>query len=357
MTTLNVLAQFAGYADWRTFRQAVDQADTSLPATPQVPASRSISRYTDWRSIGWIGGGILLLILVGAGLFRSRRQTDVPATYRFGSRPVTQDIPNSVIFTYDATASPTDSVFIQQSWDPARRQQVSKTAHEFTSLYYYPGSYEARLLVGRQIVSRHTLTIPTAGWLGLIHRKPVPIYLEKAAIIEHDFLRISPKTITAQGIALQPVPPTVQFYNVGNFKPTATDEFTFSCQLQNEGGQGAGICQHTAIALITERSAINIPLCRKGCIAALTLFCLDTLVSGKTANLASFGTEFGKWVGVRCQGDKRTLRFYVNDRLAYELPAPKQSSRIVGMAYSFEGTGAVRKIKLTSGDQTVFQAF
>lgn len=357
VTTLNTLAQFIGYTDWRTFRQYVDQLPAITPPTEPQNAKPQPVRRVNWRQVSQVVSGLFgtgLLIMSG---IHYTRQPDQPPAYTFSSRPITRSIPNSVVFTYDASAAPTDSVAIQQSWDPARRQRVARQAHEFTSLYYYPGTYEARLLVGNKVVRKHALLIPTQGWLRLIDRKPVPVYLPASLPGKSTELSVSTETIRANEIALQPDPPAVHFYNVGNFKPVNVNDFSFSCQLKNNYGQGAGICQRTSIALFTETSAISIPLSRSGCIASLTLFAVDTLVSGQSADLSPFGTSFSDWVEVRCEGNTRGLHFYVNDRLAYQLPPPKHPAHIAGMGYGFEGTGAVRQIKLTAGKQLVYQAF
>lgn len=357
ITTLNTLAKYLGHADWRAFRQFVDQNQlTDLPAHP--PASnRRLSYRTKWRQCIWLISGLFLTVLLGTYVVNNRIQPNKNATYRFASRAITRSIPNSVVFSYDASAASTDSIFIQQSWDRSRRQRVDRQAHEFTSLYYYPGTYEARLLVGSQTVRKHTVVIATEDWLGLIDRKPVPIYLAKSAIGDSAGLAVSLETIQAHGITLQPDPPSVQFYNVGNFKPVSTDDFSFSCQVKNNYGQGAGICQHISVVLFTEGSAISIPLSQNGCISSLKLFAVDTLIDGQSTDLSSFGTTYRDWVKLSCKGNKRFLLFYMNDRLIFQLPAPKYASKIVGLGYGFEGTGAIRQIRLSTAKQTVYRAF
>ncbi|PQA55130.1 hypothetical protein [Siphonobacter curvatus] len=355
ITTLNTLAKYLGHADWRIFRQFVDQNQQTDPPAHQ-PARRLFYR-TKWRQYIWIISGLFLTGLLVTYVMYDRLQPNQHPTYRFASRAITRSIPNSVVFSYDASAASTDSIFIQQSWDPSRRQRVDRQAHAFTSLYYYPGTYEARLLVGTHTVRKHTVVIPTEGWLALIDRKPVPIYLAKSAIGDAAGLNVSLETIQANGIPLQPDPPAVHYYNVGNFEPVSTDDFNFSCQLKNTYGQGAGICQHTSVVLFTEGSAISIPLSQNGCISSLKLFAIDTLINGQSTDLSSFGTTYKDWVKVSCKGNKRFLLFYMNDQLIFQLPAPKYASKIVGLGYGFEGTGAIRQIRLLTGKQTIYQAF
>jgi len=47
-----------------------------------------------------------------------------PGSVRFESRKVTDDLPNSVVFSYDVSSLEPKEVIIQQSWDERRREVV-----------------------------------------------------------------------------------------------------------------------------------------------------------------------------------------------------------------------------------------
>lgn len=359
-TTLNTLAQFAGYADWRQFVRSLSmpiESTTQSSGTAEPIVAIPMKPSINWRRLGWMSGitlGIVLLVMVA---FEQKNPQVDAAQYSFSSKPLTRTIPNSVIFTYDASASPTDSIYIQQSWDQARREVVDKNGQTHTSIYYEPGFYRAKLIVGHEIVKEHSLLIPTNGWLGTIVTKSVPIYLKPADFMTPEQMRLSTATIQQKNVTLQPEAPLLKYFNVGNFAPVPVTDFTFDCRVKNEYSEGSATCQQSWIVLMTNDMPISIPLCTKGCISELMLMDGARTVSGKNTDLSGLGVDFSDWVHVTCHSDGQKLYYTVNDKVAYSAPLPTKNVEIVGITYGFRGTGAVKDVALKTGGKTVFQAF
>jgi hypothetical protein len=295
-TTLNTLARFAGSDDWRTFvKQNKPAAAGNEEVAPQVIVEQ---KSRNWKRLAWIATAVVVVILASMFAFDKGEPQLEKSAYSFESRSVTRGIPNSVIFTYDASASPTDSVFIQQSWDNTRRVLVDKNLHQHTSIYYEPGSYRAKLLIGDQVVREHKLLVGTNGWSALIDQPGMPVYLKNEEFILADGIGTSISTIEQKNIALQPEPPLIKYFNAGNFKPVALDDFSFSTEIKNEYSEGAAACQLTYISLLTDDAPIVIPLSAKGCVSDLNLMSVDDYVSGKKADLSALGVDFSEWVRV-----------------------------------------------------------
>src|SRR5690606_11448274 len=97
---------------------------------------------------------LMILVLSDDNLPVSVASPPDAGTFSFTStKVITEGVPNSVIFNYDATsASDQDSIFIQQSWDKQLRRQVKRTESHHTSIYYYPGYFRAKLVVNDRVV-------------------------------------------------------------------------------------------------------------------------------------------------------------------------------------------------------------
>lgn len=113
LSTLNALSGFLGYANWHSFKQAIQPV--AVQPSPEPPVSLTTVQPTHVQR--WL---ILGLIVGVSGLVAFFVQQQEPRVlhsgdFLFRSRRVTTGLPNSVIFTYDVTKAPTDSVFIQQS--------------------------------------------------------------------------------------------------------------------------------------------------------------------------------------------------------------------------------------------------
>ncbi|HET6256602.1 MAG TPA: hypothetical protein VFE32_21185 [Puia sp.] len=411
--TLNTLAQYLGYDNWRDFAakhppastlhesspnhepstdpppsdaastSAVpsSSADTHDPTiviheTPAVPhssadthaptstlhepspngksrSSTSTSpRRHPFRRIG-LGAPILILIL--ALLFFLHGQQPPPQSQDYtlsSTKVVTAGLPNSVIFDYDASRSPDDSVIIQQSWDVTRRVRVPKAGHQYSSIYYYPDFYHATLQVHGQVVRSHNLLIKSNGWLPLIEQDPVPVYFKAEEATRNGKIGLSLDQIRNVNIPMQPVTPIVMIANVRDFGEIYSDHFTFETSVRNDYSEGSAACQLTRIYLLCEGTAIWIPLCAKGCVSATDLYFTYYYASGKREDLSNFGVDFSKFARLRIESDSGRAKIFVNNQLAYIVPAHIRRSKIIGIEYRFEGTGSVDYVYLSNGKIT-----
>lgn len=359
--TLNTLVQYLGYDNWRDFAAKhpptshlaeiapVLHSEPMITATPNTDASRP---HRPFRRV-WLGAPILILILAILFFLHGQQPPPQPGDYAFSSKKVvTAGLPNSVIFDYDASRSPDDSVVIQQSWDTTRRVKVPRNGHQYTSIYYYPDFYHATLQVRDQTVRWHNLLIQSNGWLPLIEHDPVPIYFRKEEAIHDGKLSLSLPQIRDKNIPLQPSAPTVMFSNVRDFGEIYSDHFTFETSVKNDFSEGSAACQLTRIYLLCEGTAIWIPLCAKGCISSTDLYFTYFYTSGKREDLSNFGVDFSRFIKLRIESDSGRARIFINNQLAYTVPRHIRHSKIIGIDYRFEGTGSVDYVYLSNGKVT-----
>lgn len=394
--TLNTLVQFIGYESWRDFSvrnagllsnggstgqpgnatngeqfapgtngsvaSAVYSATNGQPAaTDHVfanghPAAVSATgprlirtRGRRLRKIGWFV--IPLVVIMGVLLFLHGQQpSPQPQDFAFSSKKVvTTGVPNSVVFDYDASRAPTDSVVIQQSWDTTRRVKVPKNGHQYTSVYYYPDFFHATLQVQGKVVKTHNLLIETNGWVPIVHHEPVPVYFNRQDIMHDGKMGLSAEKIRDKNIPMQPTPPSVWYCNVRDFGEIYSDHFVFETALKNDFSEGSAVCQLTKIYILCQGTAIWIPLCAKGCISNLDLYFTYFYTSGKREDLSAFGVDFSKYVRLRIESDSGRAHIFINDHLAYTVPRHILHSKIIGIDFNFQGSGSVDYVSLSNG--------
>lgn len=354
-TTLDTLSRFAGFDNWRAFTKR-NGSTLLIAEPPAAPVAKPSSAPRPWFKVVLFVAAVVISGM--AGIFMKKADPPINKDkFTFYSHPVTRSIPNSVIFTYDARVSPTDSVFIQQSWDPQARSKVDKDNHQFTSIYFRPGVYHAKLVVNNQIVKEHRLIIPTDGWLALIGHEPVPVYLDKKEFMYPDRLQVAVPVITQKNIPLDPVAPYVEFFNIGNFKPVSLQNFSFSTLIKDDFEHGSSPCQAINVYLFTDGYPIIIPMSKKGCVSDISVLNGYDFSRGKTNDLSGFGADMSQWQKLGCKANGNKIEYYVNDKLVFTTPMPPYKANIVGMSFGFQGTGAVKEIRLKDGAQTTFQAF
>ena len=373
--TLNTLVQFLGYDSWRDF--SVRNTQPSAPApietqptpptplTPPIPPTPStppeppspppvepalLPNRPILKKV-WIFIPIFILLPLLLVLLRGQQPSPQPRDYAFSSKKaVTSGLPNSVVFDYDATRSPDDSVVIQQSWDTTRRVKVSKNDHQHTSVYYYPDFYHATLQVHNHTVKTHNILIGSNGWLPLVEQDPVPVYFKKEEAVHDGKISLSIDQIKQKNIQLQPSPPTVMITNVRDFGDIYTDHFTFETSFRNDYSEGSAACQLSRIYLLCEGTAIWVPVCSKGCISTVDLFFTYYYTNGKREDLSALGVpNFNDYVKLRIESDSGQAKILINDKLAYTVKRHIIRSRIIGIMYRFHGTGSIDYVSLSSG--------
>lgn len=358
LTTLNALAQFAGYSDWRTFKQNGDDVpepvvvDAAQPAVASGPTVVTRSARYYW---------LLLLIpfgLLGYALIPTKKHV---ASYtidstRFSFRAdkmITEGVPNSVVFHYNAQASPTDSVYIAQTWDITRKKLVSKNKKEHSTIYYYPGYFRAKLIIDTVVVKTHDLWITSGGWLCLAEDDVVPLYFRKEECIKPDRVEVSAEILKKYNLSLHPKAPRIRMFNQRDLGDLMSDNFVFETTIKSDFNQGTNVCQPVQVLIQCKDDIIIIPFSAKPCIGDLFLAFCGSFTTSKEADLSKFGADLTQWTKLRIETINRHATIYVNDQKAYSLTFPNEPTGIVGLQYRFNGVGAVKDTRFESNGRVI----
>lgn len=362
-TTLDTLVNFAGYENWRAFKsengnELAHKTEKAHPVEVEKPFIEQTSAKTGWLyKAGFLMIG--LVILVGAAYFLSQREPTLnPNDFAFSSKTtVTEGLPNSVIFDFDASQSPYDSVIIQQSWNASLQTRLPRQQRQHTSIYYYPNHFLAKLIVGKQIVKEHNLLIKSNGWLALIEQSPVPVYLKREEVIVGGKMAIGPEHIQANHLNPEPEPPTVYMTNVRDYGEIYTDDFVFETSLRNDYREGSGVCQNTMLYLNCVNEVIWIPLCAKGCVSDIDLAFSGYYRQGKQTDLSAFGVDFSDYIKLRIESKNGKAQIFIHDRLAHTVSQDIVKAKIIGISYRFRGAGSVDHVRLSNGQAQFADAF
>lgn len=366
-TTLNALAVYVGYKDWRDFTRDEPTAPlpTVVPAAAnnhdvmQVTASgshefqrKTAGRSSSERRVIWIA--IAVPLILGVYLLvasRTRNHVD-PELFTFRADKVfSEGVPNSVVFHYDASAAPNDSVFIVQTWDLSRKTLVPRDKHEHSAIYYYPGFFSAKLIVDDKIVKTHDLQIASGGWLCLAEQEPRPVYFNKEDVMGGDSVTVGLGALQKYNLSLHPQPPRIRIYNQGDMGALMNDNFVFETQLKNPFDEGANTCQFVQVLIQCKDDIIIIPLSAKACIGDLFLYACGFGVDSKHDDLSGFGCDLNEWITLRVETKNKHMNITVNGKAAYELDFPNEPTGIVGVQFRFNGPASVRGTKFEGGGE------
>lgn len=359
-TTLDALATFAGYEHWRAFRAATPAESTSggEPA-PATSGSVTTSKAKKLLPAGLAGLALLALLLYQsfAPAAAPEKPSSVvinPDDYHLSFRPVSTGVPNSVIFNYDASKAPIDSVFLQQNWDARRREKLDRNGQTHTSIYYLPGYYRAKLVVADQIVQERDLYLRADDWVAAVRQEPIPVYLPLEDVHQNGRLAITETQFTDLGLNLQPKPPITVLTNVGQIEDLSSDDFTFQTRLRHDYATGAAACQYARVLLLLKNGAIIIPLSAPGCVADLDLYAGGKTLDGRKTDLSAFGVVGDTWLDLACTGKDGLLTFSVNGKQILQLESEEEPKEIIGIRYEFAGTGSVDELRFGNSSGEVW---
>lgn len=217
--------------------------------------------------------------------------------------------------------------------------------HEYTSTYYYPGYYRAKLILDDSIVKEHDVFIETDGWIGIIEKNPVPYYLPKKLFEKQ--LMLTKKRLSEMNIDFQKEAPIFSLTKVDKGINLLSDHFSLQVQLQNTYNGSNAICQYTNVLIFGTEGVIDIPLCKIGCVGEVGLMLGMQYIDGKTNDLSGFGVDFSKDVTLNCETKNQMIKLSVNGKVVYTGDFKQHIGRIVGTQIKFNGTGVVQQFRLT----------
>lgn len=343
LTTLNALARFAGYTDWRDFIQNHEPTDSAEPVSVEPRAMHKSKRPV----FGIIGAVALATAIYFFFLSAGKKDAAYdPDKFEFSANKVkTEGVPNSVIFHYKAGVKP-DSLFIVQTWDVSRKTLVSSEKNEHSAIYYYPGYFKAKLIADGQIIKTHDLWITSAGWLCLLEGDKVPVYFKKeqyqrSGLVEVDQAMLAP--YEGESLARR-----VRFFNQRDLGDLMNDNFTFETKIKSKSDNGTDACHYTEVLIQCKDDIVFIRLAAKSCVGNLALYFCGTLVESKSADLSGLGSDLTQWTTLRIETVNKNATIYVNNEEAYSLTFPNTPTGIVGVQYRFNGAAAVKDTRFTA---------
>lgn len=337
ITTLNTLAQFAGFQNWREFKGSVSDKKPSYLAR-KVGANLGVIT---------LSASIMTIIFISFySLKGTQPKQDIDLSkIVFKSRPIAMGLPNSVVFELDLDNIKSDSIHIQQYWDPTKTIALTPGQKKATGQYYNPGYFRAKLMVDGEAIKQHDLFIKTEGWLGTVNYHPIPKYIPSSEIVS-DKLAFSKAVLDE--IANREQPTYSTFHYVDDFDDVSGDNFKLSSTLRNAYQDKWAVCQKAAIMVLGTKGAMVISFSIPGCVSEIGVMMNDTYMSGKEHDLSGLGLDFTEPVDIEIEVREKQLRVFSEKRELFTGKYNETVGRIVGLRYRFLGAGEVFSYKLSN---------
>lgn len=337
ITTLNTLALFAGFANWRDFKNSYQSKPTSW-------FERKVS-----SNFNVIVPAAIILALGFVSIYSMIDPSNTKEGYdfsrvTFSSEPITSGLPNSVIFNLNLDTIDSDSIYIQQFWDVTKTVKLKPKQEQATGIYYYPGHFNASLLVDGKTIRQHDLFIKSEGWLGTIDYSPIPKYIEEKALNNQGML-FSDAIIDEIRNNEQPIQSS--FHYVKDFNNVSGDNIGISSTIKSVLNNKWAVCQTTRIVILGTEGALIIPFSKLGCVSDIGLMLNDTFYSGKEHDLSAFGIDFNDYRKIDIKIKDKQVLVFIDDNQVYRGDYNKSIGQLAGIRYRFLGAGHIKHFEFT----------
>lgn len=354
VATLNALSIYLGYRNWQDFRN-----QTRAKAAPFLE-SQSTEHRAKRRSLprtllySMVLGLFLILFITSRSSLKNR--SDQLEQVQFSLKKVTaNDIPNTVVFSYNVDAIDADSFFIQQSWDKKRRVRIYKKQYTLTDIYYEPGYHNAKLIANDVVIKTLGVSIPTQDWF--FYAKPQfpygkPIYLRSGQVVQAGKLSLNEALLVKHH--LDPLQENNYVYTYFPEKwPVHSDNYRFTARVRmRELRQNP--CPYLMTEVFCQTNFMYFVSMPPGCTSESRLQFGELVWNGKTHDLSALGTEVSQWMEIKIEVKNRVASIYYGEQKVFSAPYTQSSGLITGIGFISNGLCEVDHLKLEGLDGQVF---
>ncbi|WP_396589833.1 hypothetical protein [Allomuricauda sp. R78024] len=337
ISTLNALSQFAGYLNWRDFKNKVDSKNPSWIERKITPNARIIVVSASVLTLVFIS----LFSMIGIG---NKNATIDSSQIKFSSYPIAEGIPNSVVFDFDLNGVKSDSIYIQQFWDRTKTIKIKPGQKQATGIYYYPGYFRAKLLIDGKKIKQHDLFIKSNGWLGTVDYQPIPKYIKE---VRQTSNKLSLPSDIIDEIVRSEEPLVSSFHYVKNFEKVSGDNFVLNTTIKNVYRDKWAVCQHASIVIMGTKSSLIIPFSIPGCASELGIMLSETYLNGKEHDLSELGLALTTFKNIKIKVREKHLTLFAENEEIFSKAYHESIGDIAGIRYHFLGAGEVKSIQLT----------
>ncbi|MGX1930113.1 hypothetical protein [Flagellimonas sp. 2504JD4-2] len=345
ITTLNTLSQFADFDNWRDFKGRYSKKKGSS-------ISKKISTNL---GVIMLSASVMTVIFIS---FYSLRDPNTENTsidiskVVFESRPIAKGLPNSVVFELDLSEINSDSIHIQQYWDPTKTIDLSPGQTQATGQYYFPGYFRAKLLVDGIAIKQHDLFIKTEGWQGTLDYRPIPKYVASQDIYD---TKLSFPSGIIKEMSSEENPLSATFHMVKDFGTISGDNFELRSTIQNTYRDKWAVCQKAWVIILGTKGAMVISFSIPGCVSELGVMMNDVYVNGKEHDLSGLGLDLSEPKEILLHVKDKKLTILLEDQELFSSSYNESIGRVAGLRYRFLGAGEVSKSILSDlqGETTI----
>jgi hypothetical protein len=350
IATLDAIAVTAGYQNWQQFKSSknleVNQNGTANSEKPIHPTPNSAKKINA-RMVFWAAPILLIIVCLGVMMTVSKSGVAGVEKAKFSVRKVTgNDVPNTVIFSYNVDSVKADSFFIQQSWDRNRRVKVFKHNYTLTDIYYEPGYHTAKLIANKKIIKTVDVSIPTDRWLFYAKEgitKGLPKYIT-ANSVKARSLKLTNDDLVKSRIDIQKENAFVNVYFPSQIE-SSSDNFVLKFQIKVDEVKN-GPCPYFMCEVFCQRQLMYFISTLKGCTSELRSQFGENNLNGKSSDLSGLGSDVRRWQNVEFTVKNKNATISIDGAKVFSARYNSSCGLITGIGFISNGLCEVDSLNM-----------
>ena len=350
IATLDAIAITAGYQNWQQFKisknlEANQNGKANKQKSPPPPLNGG--KTFNARLLLWVAP--VLLIAVCLGFMMTTRKPGLAGVdrARFSARKVTgNDVPNTVVFSYNVDSVAADSFFIQQSWDRNRRVRVFKHNYTLTDIYYEPGYHTAKLIANDKIIKTLDVSIPTNRWVFYAKEgftKGLPKYIAANGAKGRSF-KLTKDDLAKSRIDIQKENAYVNVYFPSQIA-SSSDNFVLRFRIKVDELKNEP-CPFLMTEVFCQRQFMYFGSTLKGCTSELRSQFGENNLDGKTNDLSALGSDLRTWQNVELSVKNKNATISINGAKVFSASYHHSCGLITGIGFISNGLCEVDSLNM-----------
>jgi transcriptional regulator with XRE-family HTH domain len=353
-STLDALAQYAGYDNWYAFRIETDDSEDH-GVNPAERLNLSSARQS---RVSRLITAILIILIIPLIIFIVYRLKE--PSFSLAPHVMTCDsVPSQAVFRITARGNVKDSLFLVPSRRYRRSITVKPHQREVMCHYPVPGLYTATLFYGNRAADSAEVLIKTDGWLASVYNynrmkgSSIEHYFSSGEISDNGRICLTGEKLASNGISVDGNLYTLYYYVAEPFKMDY-DNFILETRVKADSIFNYPY-PYFYLSLMTREGMEFIPFSVQGIEQDQSINFSDSFLEGNTNDLSSLTTRVYSWNDIRIENSDRHVKILINGKEAVSFTYKEPLEPICGFNFTFLGTGSIdRLVLLDDKGNTVF---
>jgi len=348
-STLDALARFIGFESWYSFSSPAEASGSDEQPSVRPAKAHPFSK----TFIAVLASVIILASIIGLMRFFSQWSVD-PAEVSFSIlNPEMTGVPATIQVEYIIEKYEPDSLWLQLYWNPEEKVRLNPKDNSISTIYYYPGVHNCRLIADNKEVGSQKVRVFTAGWTAMIRHtglQLIPIYIRNSQIIHDGVLQVTEGMVNTQN--LRPNSNIItSYYYINDLGPITSDDYTVTGRIRNPPTTlGAQPCGYCTLQVIGENGKHFFTIGDSGCSGVFVLSFSGSDRMDDHPNLSAFEVSLADWSNFTSVVRGHTVSVFLGEKQVYTSDQVKDVGKILGLHLYFSGMGAIDQIKLSNSN-------